>query len=143
VVLLALLIQDRQALATDRQTLDEEVTAVRTEARIDLLTGLGNRRAWEEALAEAERALSVGTMRRVGVIMADLNDLKRTNDTLGHDAGDDLLRTMGRLFAATAPDGSVTTRIGGDEFALLIPDPGLNGVSEVVHRLEAALAVHP
>lgn len=143
VAMIALMIQDRQALATDRRSLDEEVTQVRSEARVDQLTGLGNRRAWEEGVAEVERRLVVGSIRRVGVVMADLNDLKLINDSRGHDAGDELLRTMGRLFAATAPDGATAARIGGDEFAMLLPDPGLTGVNDVIRRLQAALAAHP
>lgn len=141
--LIALMIQDRQALATDRRSLDEEVTQVRTEARIDQLTGLGNRRAWTEALTEVEQQLARGDIRRVGVVMADLNNLKLINDSRGHDAGDELLRTMGRLFAAATPDGATSARVGGDEFAMLLPDPGLTGVKDLIVRLEAALAAHP
>ncbi|RYV49815.1 putative bifunctional diguanylate cyclase/phosphodiesterase [Pengzhenrongella frigida] len=84
------------------------------EARHDPLTGLPNRREFQ-AQFEARAAGRGGA-----VVMVDLDDFKEINDTLGHGAGDDVLREIGRRLASTA-DG-VVARLGGDEFAVLLPD---------------------
>jgi diguanylate cyclase (GGDEF)-like protein len=83
-------------------------------ARRDALTGLANRRAWDEALQEA-----ASSPRWVSVAMIDLNDLKVINDSSGHQAGDDYLREAAQLLRDAAQPGDVVARIGGDEFGIL------------------------
>ena len=82
------------------------------------LTGLYSRRAFQrecEALFAAPEKLGCAAL-----LMMDLDDLKRTNDTFGHDWGDEYIRQTGQCFAKYAPKGSLCARISGDEFNLLI-----------------------
>ena len=84
-------------------------------ARIDELTGLSNRRAFfEDGVA---RFLDRGEDQRIGVLVIDLDGFKEINDTLGHAAGDQLLRVVSQRFASTADGRGQIARIGGDEFA--------------------------
>lgn len=90
------------------------------EARHDPLTGLPNRRAFDEALIGA-----VSRYQRYGwafaVVMIDLDGFKRLNDRVGHDAGDAVLRTVGEVARHNLRRGDVAARLGGDEFAFLLP----------------------
>jgi diguanylate cyclase (GGDEF)-like protein len=87
----------------------------------DPLTGLYNRRYMEETLyRELRRA-----MRRRGtlaVIMLDTDDFKSINDTLGHPAGDAVLRTVASLLQESIRDEDIASRYGGDEFILILPE---------------------
>ncbi|HWS32907.1 MAG TPA: GGDEF domain-containing protein [Actinoplanes sp.] len=85
------------------------------EARRDALTGLANRRAVLERLA------GLGP-RPVALMLLDLDRFKQVNDTLGHQAGDDLLRQVADRLAEVSRDGTLVGRLGGDEFVLLIDD---------------------
>ena len=102
----------------------------------DALTGLGNRLAFDTGMA---RMLAEGG--EVAMFYLDLDGFKQVNDTLGHGAGDDVLRTVGqRLMALTQPN-DVLARLGGDEFVLMRPIPGPR--DELVGfalAIEAALA---
>jgi diguanylate cyclase (GGDEF)-like protein len=132
VVLLAavagyLLVRSRRALIADHQ-------AVEVLASTDPLTALGNRRAFDAAVAEA--------MDRDGttaVVLVDLDHLKALNDTLGHLAGDDGLRLTAEALRAAVRPGDVISRVGGDEFAVLLPDTDLPQAVEVAARIEAAI----
>jgi diguanylate cyclase (GGDEF)-like protein len=88
-------------------------------ARTDALTGLGNRMRWEEALGEAQDRVDRGSP--IAVITVDVDGLKEVNDTHGHDEGDALLRRCADVLREHARVDDVLCRVGGDEFALLIP----------------------
>ena len=88
-------------------------------ARTDALTGLGNRTRWDEALGDAQRRIDAGAP--VAVITVDVDGLKEINDTYGHDLGDDLLRRCADVLREHSRTDDVLCRIGGDEFALLLP----------------------
>lgn len=83
----------------------------------DVLTRLHNRAFYSEELNRLERSM----LRPVSAIMIDLNGLKEANDRLGHDAGDSLLRRLGEVLNGVASGRNTVARIGGDEFAILIP----------------------
>ena len=120
-----------RAVTRETQRLTERL---RREAVHDDLTGLLNRRGWREAahrdLAQAKRS---GTS--LGVVVVDLDDLKQINDSMGHDAGDRVLRETADRMRAALRGGDVLARLGGDEFAALLTDATLDGVLEVVRRL--------
>jgi diguanylate cyclase (GGDEF)-like protein len=106
----------RAALAHRNATLVEQM---RRMAAVDGLTGLANRRAFDEALiTEVHRAHRTG--QRLSLILLDADHFKRINDTHGHGVGDDVLRAIGReLLGGRATD--VPARYGGEEFAILLP----------------------
>ncbi|MEA2141864.1 MAG: diguanylate cyclase [Solirubrobacteraceae bacterium] len=107
-------------------------------SRRDSLTGLGNRRAYEERLtAECSRA------RRheepVTLCLLDLDGFKRVNDEHGHPAGDELLRQVGATLARLRAEDSAF-RIGGDEFAVLLPNSSAAQAEVAIERLAAHIA---
>lgn len=85
----------------------------------DVLTGLSNRRGWEMALRDQEDAFG-RIVKNSHLLMIDLDDLKKVNDTMGHEAGDVLLREAARVIRAQFRPRDVVARIGGDEFAVLV-----------------------
>ena len=100
----------------------------------DSLTGLANRRAWDEALVrECARAGRDGT--DLSILLCDLDQLKAINDQLGHPVGDVVLRAVGRVLSENARAGDLVARIGGDEFAVLCPGANLLGGTELAERL--------
>jgi diguanylate cyclase (GGDEF)-like protein len=118
---LALLARDRAEHLEKAVVISEAFDAAITTARLDALTGIGNRRAWNEATARAAVEFAADPMfSKVSVVMGDLDGLKRVNDTFGHEAGDELIRAAARAFAAAAPPGALVARLGGDEFGMLV-----------------------
>jgi diguanylate cyclase (GGDEF)-like protein len=95
----------------------------------DALTGLVNRRGLDEAAALAMSVAAEST-RTVTVVMADVNGLKMVNDTSGHEAGDGVLRAVSKILQRHigALHGSLIARIGGDEFAALVPGQSVERV---------------
>jgi PAS domain S-box-containing protein/diguanylate cyclase (GGDEF)-like protein len=107
----------------------------------DPLTGVANRRAWDRELARGV-ARADATGRPLAVALIDLNDFKKVNDSRGHDAGDELLVRAARAWQAQLRAGDLLARVGGDEFAVLLPECGHYHLAAVVERLKRAL-VHP
>jgi diguanylate cyclase (GGDEF)-like protein len=89
------------------------------QARLDSLTGLGNRLAWDEALSRYQSHVDNGGC--VTVITLDIDGLKHINDTQGHAAGDALLQRCAQIIRENVRGEDVCARLGGDEFAVLIP----------------------
>jgi diguanylate cyclase (GGDEF)-like protein len=105
----------------------------------DPLTGLANRARLHDALG---RALVRGhrSGQRVAVLLADLNGFKEVNDTLGHAAGDHLLREFSQMLRRAVLGGDVVGRLGGDEFAVVLHDIGsAENVAAVVRRLRSEM----
>jgi len=112
---------------------------VRRQATTDELTSLVNRRRFIEALEiELERAKMFGTP--LTVVLADLDDFKRINDSYGHHAGDHALRAFGELLRNHVRDVDVAGRIGGEEFAICLPETRLEAAAAVAARMREALA---
>lgn len=103
-------------------------------ANCDYLTGLGNRRAFHERLeTEVERAHRHG--RTLSILVLDVDHLKQFNDAGGHIAGDDVLDRIGRLLRKGSRREDGVYRIGGDEFALMLPETGPDEASVVAERI--------
>lgn len=104
----------------------------------DALTGLQNRRAFFEAGAfEVERAKRYA--HPLAVIYLDLDDFKKLNDNKGHDAGDAALRATARALARTMRATDRVARMGGDEFAVLLPETGYDAAVKAGQKLSIAL----
>jgi len=104
-------------------------------ARRDALTGLENRRAWDESL---QRYLQEG---QVAVAMIDLDGLKLINDSQGHEAGDAHLSKFGADLRSAVTDPIRAYRFAGDEYALMIPGPSNLALREVLERLSTTAGV--
>jgi diguanylate cyclase (GGDEF)-like protein len=105
----------------------------------DTLTGLFNRRAFMARLAlESHRHEEAGEM--MSLIMIDIDHFKRINDTFGHPAGDTVLERLGVMIrAGLRQQVDVAARMGGEEFAVLLPQTTLAGAREVARKLSEAL----
>ncbi len=115
------------------------VGVLRATAREDALTGLANRRMWDERLEqELERAGRSGTA--LSVVTVDLDGFKAVNDAGGHGAGDRLLRDLARAWRGVVRGGGdCLARLGGDEFGLLAPGTDELGARALAKRLADAL----
>ena len=105
------------------------------EALHDPLTGLPNRRAFRESV---ERIMEHGE--RAAVLLLDLDDFKDVNDTLGHSTGDRLLKVTGRRLTDTRGATDTVAYLGGDEFAVLLPDRDAAAAFEEASRLHRVLS---
>lgn len=123
---------------TMRKTFEEFLTH---EASHDPLTGLPNRRMFEEVLGKAI-ARSGRSGAPLAVLFVDLDGFKGVNDTMGHAAGDRVLTATARRLAAAVRPGDVVARLGGDEFAVLCEDVGSGGnASNIAERIVRAMGV--
>ncbi|MHB8681989.1 MAG: GGDEF domain-containing protein [Acidimicrobiales bacterium] len=121
----------------------DRVTAAATEevlhrlehaSRTDALTGVGNRRAFDETLSAAISAAS-RQGHEVTVVAVDLDGLKRINDTEGHAAGDAALLSLVRAFYAALRDEDTVFRVGGDEFVILLPFTSVGAAEVLMERI--------
>jgi diguanylate cyclase (GGDEF)-like protein/PAS domain S-box-containing protein len=117
----------------------DAVDSLRRLALTDDLTGLPNRRAWEEAVRR-ELARAVRDRHPVCIAVLDLDGFKRFNDEHGHQAGDRVLADSARAWQSQLRGSDVLARYGGEEFAALIPAWPLEIAVEVVERLRLATA---
>ena len=133
-------------------TLTFIVSALRTEharqsllARTDPLTGIANRRGFYER-AELELSRSRRHDEAITLGYVDVDDFKRINDELGHEAGDDLLRVVATTFVGRVRSTDLVARLGGDEFALLLSATGAEAAralfAELKETLTAEMATH-
>ena len=130
------LLTARRAISAQRAQLDE----LRGQARTDTLTGLANRRTWEEELPR-ELARARRTKRPVSIIVADLDGFKAVNDTHGHQAGDRLLKSAAAGFRGCLREVDVVARFGGDEFGFVLPDCPEGEALKVAGRLRLSAPV--
>jgi diguanylate cyclase (GGDEF)-like protein len=111
-------------------------------ADLDALTGLRNRRFFHDTLArEVARAQRYG--RALSLVMIDLDDFKAVNDRVGHLAGDAVLAEAAERVREVVRSADIACRIGGDEFAVIAPEAGLEEAHELVVRIQRAVATQP
>lgn len=107
--------------ANEIRNLREALESTRAEALTDSLTGLANRRHFEEML---QKSIDQATLRRepFAVVMADIDFFKRFNDAHGHLTGDQVLRLVARTMKDKFKDKAIISRFGGEEFAIILPE---------------------
>ena len=114
----------------------------RLAAVSDHLTGIGNRRAFFDA-AETELRRWQRLPRPLTLLMIDADHFKKINDTHGHPVGDAVLRHIAHLMGAAFRQVDVVARVGGEEFAVLLPSADLAAAQRVAERLRAAIEAQP
>jgi len=130
------LMRDVRLLTSENARLRELYGRARQDSLLDGLTGLGNHRSFQEELARqleyAGRSSSL-----LALLLIDVDDLKRVNDERGHSSGDELLMSLGRTVTASLRRNDRAFRVGGDEFALILPGADLDTGLTVARRILA------
>jgi diguanylate cyclase (GGDEF)-like protein len=111
-------------------------------ADLDALTGLHNRRYFHDTLAR-EVARAHRYDRRLALIIFDLDDFKAINDRIGHLAGDAVLADAADVVRSVVRTADIACRVGGDEFAVILPESGMPEAEQLYSRLEQALEQRP
>jgi diguanylate cyclase (GGDEF)-like protein/PAS domain S-box-containing protein len=117
---------------TERKQMEDELRELGTR---DALTGLYNRRYFEEEMARQER----GRLFPISLIMADVDGLKKINDQRGHDVGDELIKRIAQILTTAFRAEDVVARIGGDEFAALLPNSDAKAAESALVRVRQVL----
>lgn len=102
----------------------------------DALTGLRNRRAFNDEVKRLDRERYFPLV----LVVADVNNLKLTNDAFGHDAGDALLQKVAEILVDSCREGDIVARIGGDEFVLLLPTTDVPYAGKIIDRMHERLS---
>jgi diguanylate cyclase len=136
-------LQDQLLLAQEQ--LDEQARQIESNvnlARTDPLTGLANRRAFDDELV---RRITEWHRRRAGfcLVMIDVDHFKALNDRYGHLSGDQVLRGLGELFAGLSRPADLPARLGGEEFAVLLPAASAARAGRIAEEILAAVASRP
>ncbi|MDX6485821.1 MAG: hypothetical protein QOF43_974, partial [Gaiellaceae bacterium] len=111
-------------------------------ADLDALTGLHNRRYFHETLAR-ECARAHRYNRKLGLIVFDLDDFKEVNDQVGHLAGDGVLAEAAERVREVIRTADIPCRVGGDEFAVIMPESGIQQAEQLFHRLQGTISGRP
>jgi len=126
-------------LAQTIRELEESRKALSEQATTDTLTKLRNRRAFFE---NGTKALSMARRYQsdLSVMLLDIDHFKKINDTFGHSVGDEALILVGHILSGLARSDDTVARIGGEEFAILLPDTNRLGTAVLAERMRAAIA---
>jgi diguanylate cyclase (GGDEF)-like protein len=124
------------------QNIMNTMARIKQVSETDELTGAYNMRAFN-ALAERECALANRYHRILSILMVDSDNLKKVNDTHGHEAGDRLIRHVVQCLRLELRTTDVVARYGGDEFTCLLPETGASGAGIVAERIRKRIAEAP
>ena len=123
--------------AQEVQTLTQRLERAEAEALNDPLTGLLNRRGFEQAVLELAAQATAGE--GTSLLLADIDRFKEINDTHGHPVGDQVLRGVAQVLRARIKGADIAARVGGDEFAILLPNTAKAGAITLAEQIRAAL----
>jgi diguanylate cyclase (GGDEF)-like protein len=130
----ATLYSSLNARAAELEEALEKYRKAEHEASTDMLTGLNNRRFFQDQSAR-EIELSKRHHRNMSVIMVDVDHFKKFNDTYGHAIGDEVLKVMGKVLPESVRVSDIPARFGGEEFVVLCPDTDAQGAFIVAERI--------
>ncbi len=134
--------RELERLARENAQLRREIARLevyRAMAYRDPLTGLWNRRYFEDRLQEElSRSRRAGPQRPFSLMAIDLDDFKRVNDVHGHAGGDAVLKEVGEFLIAHLRNHDIACRTGGDEFSIILPDLSVADCGSLVERLQIA-----
>jgi diguanylate cyclase (GGDEF)-like protein len=130
------LLADLAAIAVDEMELRIKVRQLIAKSHMDAMTGAHNRAYFLER-AESEQARAVRYGRPLCLLYFDIDHFKRVNDTWGHAAGDAALSSVVQEAKLTLRTQDVLARMGGEEFAALLPETDLEGAGRIAERLRA------
>lgn len=130
-----------QLLASQReiQKLKQEVSRAREDALRDMLTGLVNRRGFDQALHDCLADAAANKAPLPSLLMADIDHFKRVNDTYGHLFGDKVIRSVGHVLHQSIKGKDMAARYGGEEFVVLLPDTSLVGACCLAESIRATI----
>ena len=124
--------------AKEVEALRAELKRVKGESMTDALTGIANRRGLEHVFAAARAG--AGGLTGYSLIMLDIDHFKKCNDTFGHLFGDRVLRSVAQMIAKNVKGQDTAARVGGEEFAVLLPDTPLEGACKLAERVRLVVA---
>ena len=125
-------------LENSNKVLEQANSQLERLATIDSLTNMLNRRAFEDRIATAF-SQALRKHRLLSVLVIDVDDLKKRNDQFGHNAGDNALRHIGEVLGKVIRAGDSAARIGGEEFAIILPETNLEQAAMVAKRIQELL----
>ena len=126
--------KSEELLIKEKELLKATLYSVEYLSYHDQLTGLYNRRFFEEELKRLDTKRNLP----ISVIMADVNGLKLANDAFGHDLGDKLLQKAAEILKSACREDDIIARLGGDEFVVLLPKTSEEQVEQIVNRIAGA-----
>lgn len=133
-------LQSRLQQASDHIShLREDLNEAREAGLRDPLTNIGNRRAFDGAIEREHDEVSEHGG-KLSVIVCDIDRFKGINDNFGHAVGDEVIKILARVLSEMTRDGDVVARIGGEEFAVILPGAGLDGAASLAERVRATFA---
>src|SRR5216683_3481876 len=121
------------------QELRQDLAAVRQEAMTDALTGIANRKSFEQSFRRAAGDV-LESGEPLSLLFIDIDHFKRFNDTYGHQIGDQVLRLVARTLVENLKGRDVIARYGGEEFVILLPQTRVTDAEKVANQLRAGLA---
>ena len=113
-----------------------------TQANIDALTGLNNRKVFNAEVAEKINIFNTSAKSRIALIIFDIDHFKKVNDTFGHNIGDSVLVSISFLLKRSIKSEDLLARWGGEEFVILLPDTDILGARKMADRLRRVIENH-
>jgi diguanylate cyclase len=132
------LTQQLQKSSRDMDDMRRTLRQVRAEAMTDSLTGLANRKLFDETLRNRLREASIERT-PLCLVLCDIDHFKRFNDTWGHLTGDQIIRFVSSTLQRFAPQGGLAARYGGEEFAVVLPRMTLSAARELAERMRQTI----